>query len=814
LSPITEEQQVNEASFAAPPATRAGYSSVLPWLLILFVGSGCSALIYEIVWYQMLELAIGATAVALGVLLATFMGGLCIGSLALPRVLARYPMHPLRAYALIEFGIGAFGLLQLVLIPLADNAYASAVAHGMPSVLFRALICAICLLPPTILMGASLPAIARWLETTPRGVSWMGLLYGANTAGAVAGCLIAGFYLLRVSDVTVATWVAAALNGVVAVFALGLSRRAPAHAATTERSFARFARRRVAVYLAIALSGASALGAEVVWTRVLSLLLGATVYTFSILLAVFLTGIAFGSWAGSRAARGRNPAVALGLCQLALVAAIAWTAFMLGRSVPFWPVNPLLSSSPWLTFQIDLARALWSLLPATVLWGASFPLALGAAATPEEDPSRLVGRIYAANTAGAIVGALAFSLVLIPWIGTQGAQRVLLALAAAGAAVMLVPAARRAMSATGLAAAALATVLLAVWVAPVPAELIAYGRRIMADSGRSDILYTGEGINSSIAISRTHDGAVQFHVSGKIEASTYPTDMRLQRLLGHMPALFHPNPRSVLIVGFGAGVTAGSFVTYPGIQRIAICEIEPLIPPTATRYFGAQNYAVMRDPRTQIFYDDARHFIRTTKEKFDIITSDPIHPWVKGSAALYSKEYFELVRRHLNPGGIVTQWVPLYETSAAAVQSEIATFVAVFPGATIWANELAGGGYDVFLLGENTPAPVDIDATDARLHSPAYQRVAQSLADVGVHSAVDLLGIYAGRAQDLAPWLLHAEINRDDNLRLQYLAGMAVNVHDRLGIFKDIVSYRHFPADLFVGSPERVRELAAAIQRH
>ena len=296
----------------------------------------------------------------------------------------------------------------------------------------------------------------------------------------------------------------------VALFALWLARRAPARAAVppAEARLARAGRRRVAVYLAIALSGASALGAEVVWTRVLSLLLGATVYTFSILLAVFLTGIAFGSWAGSRAARGRNPAMALGLCQLALVAAIAWTAFMLGRSVPFWPVNPLLSASPWLTFQIDLARALWSLLPAAVLWGASFPLALGAAAAPGEDPSRLVGRIYAANTVGAIVGALAFSLVLIPWIGTQGAQRVLLALAAAGAA--------------GHAGAGSPAGDVGDRPRRGGAGDRAAGGMGGAGSGRADrlwpahhgrsrpvatILYAGEGINSSIAISRADDGA-------------------------------------------------------------------------------------------------------------------------------------------------------------------------------------------------------------------------------------------------------------------------------------------------------------------
>jgi len=213
--------------------------------------------------------------------------------------------------------------------------------------------------------------------------------------------------------------------------------------------------------------------------------------------------------------------------------------------------------------------------------------------------------------------------------------------------------------------------------------LIAYGRRIMISSGSSKLLYAGEGINSSIAITQWNDGAVQFHVSGKVEASTEPYDMRLQRMLGHMPALFASKPKSVLVVGFGAGVTAGSFVLYPEIQRIVICEMEPLIPPTATQYFAKENYLVLHDPRVQMVYDDARHFVLTTNEKFDIITSDPIHPWVKGSATLYSKEYFELVKQHLNPGGIVTQWVPLYESDDATVKSEVATFFDVFPNGSV-----------------------------------------------------------------------------------------------------------------------------------
>ena len=208
------------------PKTSGARRRFLPVLLVLFAGSGCSALIYEIVWYQLLQLVIGSTAVSLGVLLATFMGGLCIGSLALPRLARARGMHPLKVYAFLELGIGACGILALIIIPLLDSVYVAAVGHGMPAILFRALICAICLMPPTILMGASLPAAARWVESTPEGVSWLGFLYGGNTVGAVFGCLFAGFYLLRVFDLTTATLVAAAINGIVGL-AVSCWRRKP-----------------------------------------------------------------------------------------------------------------------------------------------------------------------------------------------------------------------------------------------------------------------------------------------------------------------------------------------------------------------------------------------------------------------------------------------------------------------------------------------------------------------------------------------------------------------------------------------------------
>ncbi|HUK30948.1 MAG TPA: hypothetical protein VLV89_07530, partial [Candidatus Acidoferrum sp.] len=567
-------------------STASAASRWFPLLLILFAGSGCSALIYEIVWYQMLQLVIGSTAISLAVLLATFMGGLCLGSLALPRIRAASERHPLFVYAIVEAGIGVFGLLALLGMPLVDRIYVAAVGHGMPAVFFRAAICAICLLPPTFLMGASLPAASRWLKATTRGVSMLGLLYGANIAGAVFGCLLAGFYLLRVFDLATATCVAAAINALVAFVSYMLSKTTPAQSDEDSPASAPMKTSapesgviasvqpapiigRPTIYVAIALSGATALGAEVVWTRLLGLMLGATVYAFSIILAVFLVGLGLGSFVGAGLARRAHPQAALGYCQLLLTAAVFWTAFMLAKSVPFWPINPLLSSSPWFTFQIDLARVIWTIFPATVLWGASFPLALAAASRAsakrdESDSASLVGGVYAANTAGAILGALAFSLILIPNVGTTECERMLIWVSIASAALVLIPVIlsirAKVLAFAILLVATVGASFLAVKTEGVPPALIAYGRRFMLNLNNSQILYTGEGLNSSIAISRYSDGALQFHVSGKVEASTESYDMRLQRALGHMAALAHGDSHSVLIVGFGAGVTAGTFV--------------------------------------------------------------------------------------------------------------------------------------------------------------------------------------------------------------------------------------------------------------
>jgi spermidine synthase len=777
----------------------------LPVLMLLFAGSGCAALIYEVVWYQLLQLAIGSTSVSLGILLATFMGGLCIGSIWLPRL--RLRQHPLKVYAALELGIGLFAVLVQLSLPYLNRAYISGAEHGLPGMLLRGLLAAICMLPPTILMGGSLPAITRWIEGSPEGVSWWGYLYGGNTAGAVFGCLFAGFYLLRVFNMATGTYVAVAVNLAVAGLSLLVAGVTPfsvgldASAEKSPAASGEIADRPWQVYLAIGLSGATALGAEVVWTRTLAMELLATVYVFSIILAVFLTGLAIGSWAGSRVLRKMNPAVALGWSQILLTLGIAWTAYTMIHSLPYWNDDVLTTMDGWRMYSLDLKRVFYAVLPATLFWGASFPLACAAVARPDEDSGKVAGGIYAANTLGGIVGALAVSLALIPWIGSQQTERLLVVVAALSGVLVLLPYLRRSMAmAVSLVVALIAVVFLAWTVSPIPTQLVAYGRFMSSWAGQSTDLKMVEGRNSSVAYTRWNDGATYVNVNGHVEATTEQPDMKLQRMVGHLPAILHPDPEKILGIGFGAGVSAGTFTRYPSVKSITICEIEPVIPPNSTHYFGEQNYHVMNDPRTKIVYDDARHFLLTTTEKYDIIASDPLDVFVKGTAALYSEEYFNVVKQHLKPGGFFTLYVPLYETSEETIKSELLTFFKAFPYGTIWANNRSGEGYDMVFLGQLEPLKIDVDAAQERLKRPDYDKVRQSLADIDVHSLPDLLSAYTGNATDLAPWIKDAAINHDGDLRLSYLAGWGINSQIADSLYRQMLQYRHDPTSMLTGS--------------
>jgi spermidine synthase len=534
---------------------------------------------------------------------------------------------------------------------------------------------------------------------------------------------------------------------------------------------------------------------------------------------------------------------------------------MISESLPYWPIAPMLSPSPWYTFQLDLVRCLWAVLPPACLWGASFPLALMAVACRGQDPGRLVGGVYAANTIGAIAGALAFSLLLIPAIGTAGAERVLIGLAAAAALVALMPLLRPAPATARLggAAALVAAMGVAGWLAwsvtPVPWVVVAFGRYtaswlaksapgivkdVPEEPGAAEVFctYVGEGTNSSVAVTVSAEGVRSFHSAGKIQASTQPFDMRIERMLGHIPALLHKKPESVLVVASGAGVTAGTFLLHPDVKRIVICDIEPLVPTVVTPMFGAENYHVVdgiarENPHTvngkqvEVIYDDGRHFLRTTQKKFDIISSDPVDPWVKGCAALSTVEYYQMCRDHLNPGGSVCIWFPINEGSLDAAKSGIATFFQVFPHGILWSNDHDGECRDFALFGQVEPTVIDVGELQRRLDRPDHQLVKQSLHDAefgeittgiaGVAAVpdegIDLLSTYAGQGPFLQEWSRGAQINTDRNLRLQYLAGLSLNSNVGAQILSSILAYYRFPDQTFVGSPEAIDAVKQALDQ-
>src|SRR5260370_1829220 len=253
------------------------------------------------------------------------------------------------------------------------------------------------------------------------------------------------------------------------------------------------------------------------------------------------------------------------------------------------------------------------------------------------------------------------------------------------------------------------------------------GRSDTATDAANTLVYMGEGLTASVAVRDLSDGIGNYRNAGKVQASSDPADMRLERMLGHLTTLIPEKPSKVLVIGCGAGVTAGAVSVEPRLQEETIAEIEPLVPKVVSTYFADHNFDVVRNPKVRVQVADRRHFLLTPIEKSDGITSDPLDPWVKGAAALYTSEFFEIAKQHLNPGGVVTQFVQLYESKEEAVKSEIATFLQAFPNGMVFANTIQGQGYDVVLVGQVEPAKIDVDKMQSRLNSPEYAKVAQSL---------------------------------------------------------------------------------------
>lgn len=753
--------------------------------LFLFAVSGAAALIYEVVWTRLLTLQMGHGIAAASTVLAAFMGGLAIGAAIAGRRGGRLsPERALTVYAGLELTIGVLALLLPVALtavrPLLVTAYAD--GQGGASFAFLRLATSVLLLAlPAAAMGATFPIASRW---TVRGASSAareaGGLYAANTLGAATGAVLAGFVLIPALGLSGATWVGVALNITAAVGALAIARGSlpTAHAAPAvapKKAEPKGSAPRLPAdgrpwlaALALGASGFASLTLQVVWTRLLVQILGPTTYAFSIVVAIFIIGLAagaaVGSWLASRV-RSAAAGLAIGMLMsaglsLAAAASVDWALLTMAEIV----ARPGYQFSDVLSREVLLATGL--LLPMTIAFGTAFPFAVALAAGRDEAVTESIGRIYAVNTIGAIAGALLAGFVLVPEIGLHVTIRVVAVIAGVAAVAVLM---RAGQGRGRLAGFALAAVVLAGGIALPPWDrlLLSSGAYKYAAAMRGPGLETSltagellsyrEGATGTVAV-RQLAGTVSLAIDGKVDASN-AGDMLTQRLLAHIPLLLHPAPKRVAILGLGSGVTLGSALTHP-LDAATVLEISPEVV-DASRFFDAENHKALADPRTRLVVGDGRTHLMLGREQYDVIVSEPSNPWMAGIASLFTREFFEGAKARLAPGGVLCQWAHTYDISRDDLRSIVATFLTAFPDGTMWLV----GDADVLLVGSTGPLDDRIAGIAEAWKRPG---VADDLASVGARDSYAITSLFVAQGAALKAWATGAPLQTDDRMQLEF----------------------------------------------
>lgn len=802
----------------------------------LFLFSGATALVYQVAWTRNLSLIFGASHEAVSIVLAAFMAGLALGGIVLGRIADRLE-RPLRTYGLLEAGIALSGLMLPLALRGVDLVYVTVALQnegtGWPLYVLRAICAFAMLLVPTFFMGGTLPVLTRYVVREARDfgprLAW---LYGVNTFGAVVGALVAGFLLLPHIGVLRSQLFGVAANLVIAATAIVVDRRLrPARemlatAVERPRALDALAREpgtrapshndlwplRLAFYGTF-VSGLCALALEVMWTRGIGIAVGTTTYSFTIMLAAFLIGITLGSTVHALLPLRRVPeAVQFGI----VLTIVGTTSAIVSQLIPRLPqiaveLNARLYGGAqgvrglttlFLSFAVML-------VPATFM-GIGFPLAGRARARLRGRFGRSVGDTVGLNTLGGILGPLLAGFALIPLLGLQRGMLLVCGINLGyGLLVLAVHwSARwaerhRALAALG-ALAGVASVALGV---ALPRLLPSWDLHTLAAfqnnvtlgyadaEGKIDVrgqlaaaqvLYYAEGRTSTVSVSEAHRVRAVV-INGKSVATDHPSDLHHEYMLGHLPVLLHPAPSSALVIGLGAGLTLGGVAAHPEIERITLVEIEAAVI-GAARVFDDLNGAAVDDARVHIVVQDGRNYLKTTPRKFDVITADPIHPWAYGAAYLYTTEYYALIREHLNPGGIMCQWMPLYELSADNLRSITASFARNFEH-----NLLFQTAYDAVLIGSNQPIRIDMGALGQRLqHDP----VRRQLSRIGLDDALSLLVELTMDDTAVRRFAAGGVINSDDNLYLEFSSPLSIGTTHGGGNIELIDSLRTDPRSI------------------
>lgn len=778
-----------------------GFLSLIYALCFL---SGAAALLYQVVWLRSLSLLFGASYLAVAVVLATFMSGLAIGGCVVGRR-ADTTRRPLRLFGLLQFGMAASALLFAGVTQSYPAVYhALAQGRGETTVsitIVRVVLSAIALLVPGALIGGTLPVLSRFLSRQPDDLrGHLPGLYGFNTFGAMTGALASGFWLLPLSLMTT-VGVAVAMNVVVGGVSVLLQRKvddAPAagapdaDACVSLEDGADVLPLRLALW-GIGVGGFCAAGYQTLWTRVLAMTAGASAYADTLILVAFLGSVALGSAGYGLLARafrvrdrGANRLVAwFGITQVVIGAsALVATIFLADVAPNVVRLQRAFNGDGAATFPARMwasltLACLYMAIPASFI-GAAFPIAGEAISRYRKAVGRGVGEAFAANTIGALLGAVVASLLMVRLFGIERSLQLLVVVNVTSGLVVWTGLRGRRWVPAVVAGAALGAIALlavdggaarvwdprsfAVFRSNQP-EVFRTPDTVRDAVENTDVLYYAEGVESIVSVIKVKGGEQALVANGRVAASSDLPAQQIGLTLGHLPMMLHRDPKQVLVVGLGSGMTAGAALVHPSTERLTVVESEPKVV-EAARKFDGYNHHLLDDPKVHVVAGGARGFLSTTTQTFDVITVYPGHPWFRSAGNLYSSDYFGDAARHLAPGGVMAQWLPVYELAPADTASVVRTFQQRFPHTLLWLTHA-----DAVMMGSSAPLTIDEAELERRLAFPA---VSVDMAKIGMGSATDLLSYFVMGTEGMRRLAQSGVVITDTRPSLEFSAPLSV----------------------------------------
>ena len=770
------------------------------WVFLFFFISGATGLIYEVVWTRLLTLVLGNTHYSVSTVLTTFMGGLALGSFFGGRFIDRGG-RPLLIYALLEGAIGIYCLLIPHFIdaslPFSQWIYLNFQESYSLTSFFRFGVCGAILLIPASLMGATLPILGKFVSDDPEVIGRdVGTLYAVNTFGAVAGALTSAFVFMKLYGVSATIWVAAGLNLGLASVILIFFRSQWAHSSSagglaSSENEPRFYTPEVILILGgFCVTGIASLIYQVAWTRIFSLLLGSSVYAFSLILTAFILGLGLGTLVFSRIVGSfRDLKKVFGWLQVGIgLSALA--------ALPFFGKVPLINRWVYLNWGLDFFSIQWSnfliilslILIPTFLMGAQFPVVMRLVARSLKTLGHHVGTAYASNTLGTILGSLIGGFLLIPILGVQ--NTILWAIFVniiLGIILLYTSSLQVNFKTYVLPGLLLVWVLGARGIDPWDKAVISSGSfmpyRIDELEGalqqKNKILFYKEGMHTTVTTELSIDGNIFLRVNGKTDASL-AMDMRTQLLSGYLPMFFSKNPESVLVVGQGSGVTLGAVEQFPA-KDIDLVEISPTVI-EGSRFFDPFNHHALDDPRVRVILEDGRNHITLTEKQYDVIISEPSNPWISGIGALFTRDFYELANTRLKPDGIMCIWMHT-NMSPESFKSISRAFLSVFPNVTMWESIV---GDDYLLIGSQQPYSLPYEKVKRLLENPVQGR---ELKRLGISSVRDLMGLLIMNQDELKKFSAGAPIHTDDNSLLEFGAPEYIYKDERQVIVRQITPH-------------------------